>query len=65
MTAFGQKQTITAAGQPGSVRHNPFSSGDFQPLTWGRMLGSSRVAEYFVGRSNLYAEGDDNPSVAL
>ena len=61
--ASGQKQTITCAGQLASVRHNPLLSGDFQPLTLGRMLGSSRVAEYTVGSSMSYVEGD-NPSVA-
>jgi hypothetical protein len=37
--------TIWHAGQAMLIRHNPLLSGDFQPLTWGGMWGSSRVPE--------------------
>ena len=60
--AYGQKQTITWAGQPISVHDNPWPSGDFQLLTWVRMLGSGLVIRENVGRSTSYEEGD-NPSV--
>lgn len=57
-SADGHNQTITAAGQPASVHRNLLASGDFQPLTWGGMWGTSRVPEKFVARSIRYGEGD-------
>ena len=60
--ACGQMPTTAPAGQPISVRDNPWPSGGFQPLTWVRMWGSGPVAEQTVGRSIFYVEGD-NPSV--
>jgi hypothetical protein len=45
LSAIGQEQTIPGAGQPPRVHHNPPLSGDFQPLTLGRMWESRQVAE--------------------
>lgn len=38
-------QTINAAGQRVQVHNNPPLSGDFQLLTWVRILGTSAVTE--------------------
>jgi hypothetical protein len=40
------------------IHHYPWLSVGFQPATWGRVWESSRVAEYTVGRSTPYEEGN-------